>query len=98
MRYLGMMATSQSARMTNQWADHTHHASVVRTIGSRQGWMVDRMTALATAARTNAMKNIPKRYSAISDNKTARPATLYKRILLSLAAGIDNPTLVNCGS
>src|SRR6266581_4027108 len=48
--------------MTNQWAAHTHHASVVRTAGSRQGCTVDKMTAVAAAARKNAIIAKPKPY------------------------------------
>src|SRR5215471_20189330 len=90
MRYRGANATIQTARMINQCAHHTHQDSVVRTAGSRHGCNVDRMTALAAAARTNAIEEIPKPYSPTRDSIINRPASVYICDLLlgrSLFAG-----------
>src|SRR5437899_106571 len=69
-------ATSDTAKTTSQCAVHTHQASVDRTDGSRQGCTVDKITALAAAARTNARVENPKPYSPIRERIKASPAAL----------------------
>src|SRR5262245_28854876 len=81
----------------NQCDHHTHHESVVRTTGSRQGCTVEKMTAQATVARRNAMTVSPKPYSATNPNNIDSAATLYRRIRLELFVDNDVAGRTNCG-